>query len=321
MPHSSGGGSHGGGFHGSSGGRSGSSSPKTSRRYFPGANRFVYYSNSRPVYYYSDSFPPKTKSNIKLWTIGCLIIILIFNIFNGFSVYHNPQKLTTDYNTHAEVRDHADIMTDAEETKLNDILASFLDLTGISPVVITDYNESWENNYNDIENYAYDLYIQNFKDEKHWLIVYTVPLVPDGGDFVDWYWEGMQGDDTDSVLTSDVTDKFNKTLHDGFLRSNELTTAEAFDQAFSSTMETIMKPGFDSDAFEVLLFENLFFFAISAWIIYNKIKMNRIVGAVKCASAKEKPVEDTCEYCKGIYVHDLHTSCPHCGAPVKARTD
>ena len=27
--------------------------------------------------------------------------------------------------------------------------------------------------------------------------------------------------------------------------------------------------------------------------------------------------EDTCEYCGGVYLHGLHVSCPHCGAPIK----
>ncbi len=321
MPHSSGGGSHGGGFHSSSGSRhSSSSSPRTSRRYFSGANRFVYYKNSKPVYYYSDSFPPKSKSNIKAWLIASAIFLIIFNLFNGFCVYHDPSKISTDYNTHAEVWDRADFFTESEEKELNETLNSFLELTGISPVIVTAYNETWEGKYTDLEKYAYEFYVSSFKDEKHWLIVYTEPIVHDKN-FVAWYWEGMQGDDTDSVLTSDVSSEFNKMLQDSLYRSSEYTTAEAFNYSFKTIMKTIMVPGFDSDAFEVLFFGNLLCLAVIAWIIYKKVKMNRIVGATKCTTAREKPVEDTCEYCKGIYVHDLHTSCPHCGAPVKAHTD
>ncbi|MBQ5900652.1 MAG: hypothetical protein IIW86_02195, partial [Clostridia bacterium] len=33
------------------------------------------------------------------------------------------------------------------------------------------------------------------------------PMVPDSS-FNDWYWEGMQGDDTDNIITEQVGNKF-----------------------------------------------------------------------------------------------------------------
>lgn len=74
MPHSSGGGSHGGGSHHSSSSHSsshrsssgGSSSRiRTSRTYFPGARRFVYYRNGVPNYVYSDTDLSKGPSKLR----------------------------------------------------------------------------------------------------------------------------------------------------------------------------------------------------------------------------------------------------------------
>lgn len=60
MPHSSGGGSHSGGSHSGSGFSSsssssgGSSAKHIKHTSFPGARRYVYYENYRPVYVYAD---------------------------------------------------------------------------------------------------------------------------------------------------------------------------------------------------------------------------------------------------------------------------
>lgn len=60
MPHSSGGGSHSGGSHsgsgfsGSSSSSGGSSAKHIKHTSFPGARRYVYYENYRPVYVYAD---------------------------------------------------------------------------------------------------------------------------------------------------------------------------------------------------------------------------------------------------------------------------
>ena len=78
--------------------------------------------------------------------------------------------------------------------------------TGVTPSVVTVYNEKWSNRTN-LEEYAYDRYLMEFDDEMHWLIVYSQESYPSSS-YIDWYWEGMQGDDTDNILTSAVVDRF-----------------------------------------------------------------------------------------------------------------
>ena len=75
------------------------------------------------------------------------------------------------------------------------------------------------NNYNNLEEYAYSAYVNRFQDEKHWLIVYEelgdVSSLPEdmyrypSSDEPEWQFWGMQGDDTDPILTAEVTEKFN----------------------------------------------------------------------------------------------------------------
>ena len=53
MPHSSGGGSHGGGSHGGSHGSGGSSSTSHATRYFAGAHHYAYYSKGKIHHFYN----------------------------------------------------------------------------------------------------------------------------------------------------------------------------------------------------------------------------------------------------------------------------
>ena len=69
--------------------------------------------------------------------------------------------------------------------------------------------------YKDLEKYAYDLYVNTYDDEYHWVIIYSEPKNADPN-FNDWYFEGMQGDFTDPILSTSVTRKFNKTVYDNY---------------------------------------------------------------------------------------------------------
>ena len=139
MPHSSGGGSHGGGSHGGSHhsshshGGSGRSSRHVRSTYFPDARRYVYYDHHRPVYVYAD----------------------------------HPHKLPQNYDYKIVVEDKANVLGNTAE--LRNSLVAFYNRTGISPAVITVENSDWQGYYSDFENYAYDLYVNHFTDESHWL--------------------------------------------------------------------------------------------------------------------------------------------------------
>ena len=54
MPHSGGGGSHSGGHHSGRSHSKGNSRPSRSKRYYPGAKKYIYYYNGNPCIYYAD---------------------------------------------------------------------------------------------------------------------------------------------------------------------------------------------------------------------------------------------------------------------------
>ena len=315
MPHSSGGGSHGGGFHSGSSG-SGSSS-RSSSRYFEGSHRYVYYYHNRPYYYYSDAKPPETKTSLKMMAIVCAVIAAIISVAILLMGYRHPKKLKTDYEAVPYVEDRIDVMTDAEEAKLTETLEDFLKLTGIAPVIVTEDNASWQGYYTDLEQYAYDLYVNSFPDEKHWLVVYTQPAAADDG-FVDWYWQGMQGDDTDGILDTDHTDAFGRVLQRSLTDNTHYSIYEAFDKAFSDMIPSIMEAGLESGTIATMILADFVMLIITIIGLISTVRDNRKVGAIRCQTDKEQPMEDTCEYCGGVYVHGIHLSCPHCGAPIKA---
>ncbi len=42
-----------------------------------------------------------------------------------------------------------------------------------------------------------------------------------------------------------------------------------------------------------------------------------MLRSFQCTGGLEKPSEETCAYCGGIYARGVHTACPHCNAPIK----
>ena len=172
MPHSSGGGSHGGGSHGGSHG--GSSGPHISTHYFAGARRYRkhHISTGRDEYIYASSKPQKAG-------LGSVIFMSIFSaIFlggTGMAVLGNlPGKLKTHYLDTPAVHDSIDVI--ADDDALTGTLCEYQELTGICPVIYTTYHEEWKSDYEDLESYSYYMYTSNFKDEAHFVIVYSIPV-------------------------------------------------------------------------------------------------------------------------------------------------
>ena len=217
MPHSSGGGSHSGGSHSGSHhsshshGGSGRSSRHVRSTYFPDARRYVYYDHHRPVYVYADYDITEKRSPLRFLMLLFYLPFILFTFSMFAEAYHHPHKLPQNYDYKIVVEDKANVLGNTAE--LRNSLVAFYNRTGISPAVITVENSDWQGNYSDLENYAYDLYVNHFADESHWLIVYSTPDGYSSSDgFEDWYWEGMQGNDTDDVLTKSVTNSFNDEL-------------------------------------------------------------------------------------------------------------
>ncbi len=275
----------------------------------------MYYRRKKPVYVYADyniAGNGKSALGVKIFVLAFMALFLAF--FTGFCAItngHFPKKLSTDYNTNIVIEDNLGVIDD--EDALRDSLSKFYYKTGITPAVITNTNEVWDGKYKDIEKYAYDEYINRFHDEKHWLIVYTCTVKDDG--FTDWYWEGMQGDDTDPILGLKETDRFNKNLHTFFLQDNKYSVGEAISKAFDDLTPVVMRK-YTSPAIKwVLLFDVIFLGFIAMTVGFSP---KRDIYYPRAQAVTQEIVkEETCEYCGGVYVIGMHTKCPFCKAPVK----
>lgn len=327
MPHSSGGGSHGGGFHGGSrggyhgGGRGGGGSSSSFRRtYFSGAShRYVYYKNRRPHYYYSNLGPTSLRQSVKgeiVATVVSLVFLLLFSLFPVplMPKLLPPKKLPMDYEqTEIVVDDRLGVIDNEEE--LYETLEEFQDTTGITPYILTISNADWDTHYQGhLEKYAFQYYINRFDDESHWLFVYSLPSEEYIGD---WQWEGMQGDDTDRILTEKLTKKFNETLQKNLLKKNG-SVGEAFDTAFTEIKPILMKGSIDYGVLMVMIiWYGIVGFAVFA-IISHQIQSSQLAKAVEvdmARNASERTAMETrCLNCDGIYVPSAITRvCPFCG--------
>lgn len=237
-------------------------------------------------------------------------ILFTFSMFA--EAYHHPHKLPQNYDYKIVVEDKANVLGNTAE--LRNSLVAFYNRTGISPAVITVENSDWQGYYSDLENYAYDLYVNHFADESHWLIVYSTPDGYSSSDgFEDWYWEGMQGNDTDDVLTESVTNSFNDELQKNLTARTRYTVSSAISTSFDDLTPTVMK----SKVNWTMLFTSI---AILAFVCLHACLMIGINPKAR-KYAKAKPCSDAaqeraCEYCGYTYVVDTCTECPHCGAPI-----
>lgn len=314
MPHSSGGGSHGGGGHGGGGhGGFGSSGSRHRVRtaMFPGAMRYVYYENRMPHYVYSNYDLSKKQSKLRFFALIVYIpfFISIFGLLT--SAVHNPKKLNSSSPNEIVISDKAYLID--SKASLKATLSGFQNKTGITPAVFTVYNDSWQGNYANLEYYAYDLYVNNFSDENHWLIVYSTPR--QHGEYEDWYWEGMQGDNTDDILTSTVTAAFNAELQKNLTARSRYTVGEAVVAAFQSITPSVMNTTVEWPMVMLALFMTAFFSAHAYFMLGLNPKAKKYQNAVPCPLVLKE--QDVCEYCGGVYVVGTVTECPHCGAGLK----
>lgn len=283
MPHSSGGGSHSGGSHRSSHRSSrrsggGGTAVRFSRKPFRNSRRYMYYNRrGEPRYIYSNSIP---KTISKPVNIGLFIFQLLFLIpfvvvglittLTSFLILRAPKPLKPVYSEpQTRIMDFADVISNSSE--LEAVLEDFEELTGISPCVAAVYDSMWKNNYTSLENYAYDMYVNTFDDEQHFLLVYSEPDNAADLDFVDWSWEGMQGNDTDSIISEAKFSRFQSDLQ-MYLTKDSCSVGQAFTQAFKNSENYIMDRNSDIGAFlSVLLFAaiwDLFVFGI----LYSTIR-------------------------------------------------
>ena len=150
-----------------------------------------------------------------------------------------PKKLTENYDRpDTYVIDNIDILD--EEDELDEVLEEFNDQTGICPVIYTMYTEDYAGSYADLESFAYDEYVDNWSDERHYLVVFAIPedqvVAYKNGDLEvpDYEFEIMMGDDTDPIISDNIESSVVDTLYNGFERGQDP------DQVFLNAFELLI---------------------------------------------------------------------------------
>lgn len=320
MPHSSGGGSHGGGFHGGSAGHGGSSGPRTSRHYYPGARTFVYYRHGIPMYIYSDADlrHQNSRKNRRLTSLVLLPFVMIL-VFLLIVTMGPPTKLSGGEMYPVEIIDNIGVLKN-NIPELEKALNDFKDTTGITPAVLTVYNEDWTSKYN-LTDYAYNAYIDRYSDEMHWLIVYSEPKEK-GDDFIYWHFEGMQGNDTDSILSYSKTESFNSDLYKYLNEHETYTVGQAITEAFNNLTPVSLEESHDiGNILPIALMLIILLFIFVANIFGDKLRGYKDEDLTEIKSSTGKPQTANCEYCGSQYAVGAHTRCPHCGASLTDTTD
>ncbi len=142
------------------------------------------------------------------------------------------------------------------DEKLMETLTEYYSVTGICPVIYTTYDEVWNgsdpastDSYADLETYAFCTYTDNFSDEQHFVIVYSIPeadaeALKEGRITVpDYSWEAVQGDDTDPLITEGFFRAFARRIQKDL--ESGLGPGETFDNAFVFALrdaEDTLKP-------------------------------------------------------------------------------
>ena len=331
MPHSSGGGSHSGGSHsGGGGGHSSShssgggggggglpSNRRTSSVPFRGCRTFLYYRNNQPVFVYSN-YDIRKRDPMPLVSGLIVFFLFLLPVLLGclagmYFSFEKPKRLKR-FSKCPElvIEDNLGIFED--ETRLEKSMESFFDTTGIVPAVVTVSNDEWQKDYDSLERYAYDLYLDKFKDEYHWLIVYSEAIKDNG--FNDWYWEGMQGDNTDPILTKKRADEFTLSLHDRLLLRDKYSVDTAIAMTLDEYEPKMMEPILNTGLFIICLFAFLLFLGVTIYSFAVAYRVPKVSETDKNALPVNLTAiyQEPCAYCGGVYVLGMHTVCPHCGA-------
>lgn len=329
MPHSSGGGSHsggGGGGHSSGGGSSssggGSSYIGVRSTPYAGASRYVKYNSDHTLdYIYSDVNP--TYQSIGYW-IAVVFLTFVYSIFFGVGfwalkdVIVVPTKMNV--NDTCRIIDNAEILGESDEMLLEGSLNLFQDKTGIPVYFLTEPNDRWNSRYNTLTDFAFDWYVNNISDERHWLIVYTTD---NNLEFEDWYFEGMQGDETDPIINHNITAQFNKEVQKNLLDRKDYSVGMAFSKAFDDLQPNLMKMTIIKEDLAMRL----------VWLGFTTIHCLIMVSGFSRAGKSRKKMsyaesrkyikcpehfeEKLCDYCGTPYVLGTIRKCPSCGAPLR----
>ena len=307
MPHSSGGGFSGGGFH--SGSSSSGHSYHSSSRPFPGAICYVYYDRkgrARTIYSNHPS-PTSKKGPVGTFFVLGLLALLPAAII-AFAGNHNPVKLPTNYEHTFYIQDDLNVFSSEEEAKLKETFQQFFDLSGICPGLISVNTNTWKSHYSTLENFAYNAYLSKYKDESHWLLVYSAEDTIK----TNWAFEGMQGDDTDQILTKRVTNNFNKTCYDA-LSGNVYTVAGAIDNALRGIMPNLMDYSFYVEP-GIYVFSGIWEAGVIIAIVSTAFGAARFKHLKTAKRVEGDVTRKRCPHCGNEYIPGTIDRCPKCEA-------
>ena len=327
MAHSSGGGSHGGGTHSgshsyshSSRSSSGSSHGgvsfdhvRISRRRFPGAHEYVYYDRRGDYHYiYAECTPDKPDLAI---TIILSILILVIGLglawfMMDIGLFVPRPISTSSYESGIYLESSLDI---GDESAALDAMQDMLETTGVSPAVKVVDDAVWSANYTDLETFAYSEYYRMFDDEYHWLVVISYPDETADDGFVDWQWEGIIGDDCESVISSETEDKFTLIMQKYLLRSEQTSLGDFLASAYDEFDAGVLATQYDVTFLAISAVFALVAFMLVVLVIrkYTREKTCYKATKVPAGAAMQK-----CSYCDRPYVVGTILVCPGCGAPV-----
>ena len=327
MAHSSGGGSHGGGTHSGSHGHSHSSSRSSggshggasfdsvriSRHRFPGAREYVYYDRRGNYHYiYADYTPDKPDLAI---TIILSIMILVMGLglawfMMDIGLFVPRPISTSSYESGIYLESSLNI---GDESAALDAMQYMLETTGVSPAVEVVVNAAWNANYTDLETFAFSEYYRLFDDESHWLVVISYPDETAADGFVNWQWEGIIGDDCESIISSEAEDRFTIIMQKYLLRSEQTSLGNSLASACDEFTAGVLAVQYDG----VFLALSVIFALFTLMLLILAIR-NYILKMV-CYKAAKVPTGVTmqkCSYCDRPYVVGATLVCPGCGAPV-----
>ena len=150
-----------------------------------------------------------------------------------------------------------------------------------------------------------------FIDESHWLIVYA-----DDGAKSNWAFEGMQGNDTDPVLTTRVTNNFNTFLYDKLSLPNS-GVGDSINQAFHHIMPTMMDSYFEIETpmiFFLVAWEGF----LTVMFVVTLVQHFRSKGLKIATKINGQPIFKHCPTCGNEYAEGTLYKCPKCGTQLSS---
>lgn len=308
--------------------------PRVSPERFEGSRRYVRYNDGVPEYIYANVNPASYRGGmgdaflrgiLKMfsWFNGILLVIMIAAVIYAF---FGVAKINAHYDNTIVITDTAGVFGSTEELEIS--MAKFYEISGVTPAVVTVNNETWQGYYDSLKNYAYDIYVNTFYDEYHWLLVYSQPKNPDPN-FNDWYFECMQGDNISRIITNSLSEKFIDCLQRGFTQhsvSPEEAITSAFILAGDEAYDLINPPDYGL-LYIAILVPFVLLFAVPVLLLkrmdkkqakkYGGYTLSDSSPAPQPAPAAA-PRQRNCEYCGSVYFVGQDKTCPQCGAPISA---